>query len=92
MLHLSSKTRVIYREHFVFGILHQLFVCLSQGERHVLGIGEVSGREILRKEVLHRLALGPASRSEIVKNLPSKDPDNVSSLKKRPCFFDCTLS
>ncbi len=47
------------------------------GERHVLGIGEVTSKDILRKEVVHRLALGPSSRSEIVKNLPSKDPDDV---------------
>ena len=44
----------------------------------MLGIGQVTGKDILRKEVVHRLALGPASRSEIVKNLPSKDPDDVS--------------
>lgn len=58
-----------------------ILLCFIQGERHILGIGEVSGRDILRKELVHRLALGPASRSEIVKNLPSKDPDCVSNLK-----------
>jgi len=63
-----------------------LTVLAVLGERHVLGIGEVSGREILRKEVLHRLALGPASRSEIVKNLPSKDPDNDED-----CTFESIL-
>ena len=44
----------------------------------MLGIGEVNAKDILRREVVHRLALGPASRSEIVKNLPSKDPGDVS--------------
>ncbi|XP_065059520.1 E3 ubiquitin-protein ligase UBR2-like [Rhopilema esculentum] len=76
----AQRRTVVISEEFLFTVMAVL------GERHVLGIGEVNAKDILRKEVVHRLALGPASRSEIVKNLPSKDPGDDED-----CTFESLL-
>eukprot|EP00794_Sanderia_malayensis_P020331 gene20331-22331_t len=76
----AQRRIIVISEEFLLTVLAVV------GERHVLGIGKVTAKEILRKEVVHRLALGPASRSELVKNLPSKDPDDEDD-----CTFESQL-
>ncbi|XP_065661798.1 E3 ubiquitin-protein ligase UBR2 isoform X2 [Hydra vulgaris] len=61
-----------------------LFYILS--ERYVIGIGETTYKEILTREVIHRLAIGPSSRSNLVKHLPAADPEDDDS-----CSFESLL-
>eukprot|EP00111_Clytia_hemisphaerica_P018489 TCONS_00054716-protein len=71
-----DKTRILAHECF-----HLLYFILV--ERYVVNLSEISARDILRREVCHRLALGPATRSSLVKNLPFKDHEDDSSVDER---------
>ena len=60
------------------GLINDITICLCLAERYVIGVGETTSKEILHREVIHRLSLGPNSRSQLVKSLPCKDPEDVS--------------
>lgn len=72
----DAKTTECIAEEFFLLLLYIL------SERYVIGLSDTTMKEILKREVIHRLSLGPTSRSVLVKTLPSTDPDNSN---------DCTV-
>ena len=53
-------------------IWHNIFLSFSV-ERYALNLSKATPREILRREVCHRLALGRVTRSSLIKHLAVKD-------------------
>ncbi|CAK9304522.1 unnamed protein product [Gordionus sp. m RMFG-2023] len=47
-------------------------------ERYFVGIGKVTDEDIMEREILHQLCLGPISHSELVKALPENAGKNTS--------------
>ena len=56
----------------------KILLCFSlQGERHKYNVGQVDASSYLRREVIHRLALGTMSRSELLLGLPVPDAEVI---------------
>ena len=51
-----------------------IFYVLS--ERYVTGVSGLTTTQILEREIIHKLCLGPISRSALIKNLPYKDSED----------------
>lgn len=64
----AEKESIIAKE-FLLLIFHTLT------ERFQLGVSSVTTTQILERELIHRLSLGPIARSLVIKMLPFKDSD-----------------
>ena len=72
LLKLSKHFNVFY-----FLICNSIFLSFFSVERYVLNLSKATPREILRREVCHRLALGRVTRSSLIKHLAVKDHVSV---------------
>ena len=57
----------------VVGAAGNCHVCVLRrcaGERYVQGVGQVTGQDKVKREVVHQLCIQPMAHSELVKALP----------------------
>uniref|UniRef100_UPI00358E1268 E3 ubiquitin-protein ligase UBR2 n=1 Tax=Myxine glutinosa TaxID=7769 RepID=UPI00358E1268 len=66
-----AKDAVQHNATLLEELLHLIIMVV--GERYVPGLGQVTGEDVVRREVIHQLSIKPMAHSELVKALPEDE-------------------